>query len=121
MVYARDGGTATVEMVETTGKEREALVLSDNEVLQLAKWGRPDRTALRSPYGYGVGQGRQHRGTVHRFRPDPRAVQSQRTAGTLKTYKLKAHPHPETILTGLSIGDAIAAGKVCRVLTPKRH
>ena len=118
MVYARDGGTATVEMVETTGKEREALVLSDNEVLQLAKWA----VLIEQHYGRPMDMEWAKDGNTGELfivQARPETVQSQRTAGTLKTYKLKAHPHPETILTGLSIGDAIAAGKVCRVLTPK--
>jgi len=118
MVYARDGGTATVEMVETTGKEREALVLSDNEVLQLAKWA----VLIEQHYGRPMDMEWAKDGNTGELfivQARPETVQSQRTGGTLKTYKLKAHPHPETILTGLSIGDAIAAGKVCRVLTPK--
>ena len=118
MVYARDGGTATVEMIETTGKEREALVLNDNEILQLAKWA----VLIEQHYGRPMDMEWAKDGTTGELfivQARPETVQSQRTAGTLKTYKLKHHPHPEPILTGLSIGDAISSGKVCRVLTPK--
>jgi len=118
MVYARDGGTATVEMIETTGKEREALVLKDDEVLQLAKWA----VLIEQHYGRPMDMEWAKDGNTGELfivQARPETVQSQRTAGTLKTYKLKQHPYPEPILTGLSIGDAIAAGKVCRVLTPK--
>ncbi|MGI8936325.1 MAG: phosphoenolpyruvate synthase, partial [Phormidesmis sp.] len=47
----------------------------------------------------------------------PETVQSQRQSGLLKTYKLKASG--TVLATGLSIGGAIAAGKVCRVLSAK--
>jgi pyruvate,water dikinase len=118
MVYARDGGTATVEMIETTGKEREALVLKDDEVLQLAKWA----VLIEQHYGRPMDMEWAKDGNTGELfivQARPETVQSRRTAGTLKTYKLKQHPHPEPILTGLSIGDAISSGKVSRVLTPK--
>ena len=118
MVYARDGGTATVETVETTGKERQAFVLTDDEVLQLAKWA----VLIEQHYGRPMDMEWAKDGNTGELfivQARPETVQSQRAAGTLKTYKLKQHPHPEPILTGLSIGDAIASGKVCRVLTPK--
>ena len=69
MVYARDGGTATVEMVETTGKEREALVLSDNEVLQLAKWAVLIEQHYGRPMDMEWAKDGKHRGTVHRSGP----------------------------------------------------
>lgn len=118
MIYARDGGTATVEIVDTTGKERDAYVLTDDEILQLARWA----VAIEQHYGRPMDMEWAkdgNTGEVFIVQARPETVQSQRTAGMLKTYKLKAHPHPQPILTGLSIGDAISSGQVCRVLNPK--
>lgn len=113
MVYS-DESEATIETVETTRKERKSFVLSDDEVLQLARWA----TAIEDHYGRPMDMEWAkdgESGELFIVQARPETVQSQRGAKTLKTYKLKEHPQP--ILTGLSIGDAIATGKVSRVLS----
>ncbi len=47
----------------------------------------------------------------------PETVQSQQSGSSIKTYKLKESG--KVLSAGLSIGSAIAAGKVCRVLSSK--
>lgn len=46
LVYAIEG-SATTENIETSGKERQTFVLSDEEILQLAQWA----VAIESHYG----------------------------------------------------------------------
>jgi pyruvate,water dikinase len=46
MVYA-EGGSARTALVETTGRERDSLVLSASEILALARWG----AAIERHYG----------------------------------------------------------------------
>ena len=48
----------------------------------------------------------------------PETVHAQRAPGMLKTYQLTATG--ERLLTGLSVGDAIAAGKVCVLKSPDK-
>ncbi|MEO1127822.1 MAG: phosphoenolpyruvate synthase, partial [Cyanobacteria bacterium J06639_16] len=116
MVYASESSKATVKTIDTTGKERKAFVISDDEILQLARWA----VAIEAHYGgpMDVEWAKDgDTGELFVVQARPETVQSQKTGGTLKTYKLRDKAAP--ILQGLSIGDAIAAGKVCRVLDPK--
>ena len=49
----------------------------------------------------------------------PETVQSRREAGYLKTYELKQKG--KRLLTGLTIGEAIAAGRVCLIKSAGGH
>ncbi len=120
MIYATDGNKTTVTTVNATGKEREAFVLSDDEILQLARWA----VLIENHYGTPMDMEWAKDGETDELyivQARPETVQSQKLSGQqgglLKTYKLK---ESGTVLaTGLSIGGAIASGKVCRVLSAK--
>jgi pyruvate,water dikinase len=47
----------------------------------------------------------------------PETVQSRKDAGALKSYRIKSKGR--MLIAGLSIGDAIAAGKVCLIQSPQ--
>ncbi|PSN19822.1 phosphoenolpyruvate synthase [filamentous cyanobacterium CCP5] len=116
MVYTEDDSKHPIKTVETSGKERNAYVINNEEILQLARWA----TAIEDHYGCAMDMEWAkdgHSGELFIVQARPETVQSQRTVGTLKTYKLKEQAEP--ILNGLSIGEAIASGKVCRVLSTK--
>lgn len=113
MVYASEGSEST-ETVATSGKERNRFVLSDADILQLGRWA----TTIEAHYGKPMDMEWAKDGETDELfivQARPETVQSQKAAGTLKTYKLQEKG--ETVLTGLSIGDAIAAGKVSRILS----
>lgn len=113
MIYAEEGSKAVVN-VKTSGKERNAFVLTDDEILQLAKWAK----VIEKHYGCPMDMEWAKDGDTDELfivQARPETVQSQKQAGSLKSYKLKEQG--ETVVTGLSIGDAIASGKVCRVLS----
>jgi len=113
MVYASEGSEST-ETVATSGKERNRFVLSDEDILQLGRWA----TTIEAHYGKPMDMEWAKDGETDKLfivQARPETVQSQKAASTLKTYKLKEKS--ETVLTGLSIGDAIAAGKVSRILS----
>ncbi|HEY9878327.1 MAG TPA: phosphoenolpyruvate synthase [Leptolyngbyaceae cyanobacterium] len=115
MVYGPEGGKST-RVVKTSGKERESYVLDDAEILQLARWA----CIIEQHYGLPMDMEWAKDGDTGELfivQARPETVQSQKTAGSLKTYRLKEPG--EKILTGLSIGEAIASGKVCRVLSAK--
>ncbi|NEQ33011.1 MAG: phosphoenolpyruvate synthase, partial [Leptolyngbya sp. SIO4C5] len=114
IIYTDDNSKDTIKTVDTSGKERQAFVLNDDEILQLARWAVLIENHYDCPMDMEWAKD-GNSGELFIVQARPETVQSQRTAGMLKTYKLKERPEP--ILTGLSIGDAIAAGKVCRVLS----
>jgi len=114
MVYAKGGTTATRD-IDTPKKERRAFVLGDDDILKLARW----TCRLEDHYGRPMDiewAKDGETGELFIVQARPETVQSQKEAGMLKTYSLKEKG--ERLLTGLSIGDAIAAGKVCLIKSP---
>lgn len=114
MIYATEGTKSTTKNVDTSGKERQAFVLEDEEILQLGRWARVIEAHYQKPMDMEWAKDGET-GELYIVQARPETVQSQKAADTLKAYKLKEQG--EKLLTGLSIGDAIAAGKVCRVLS----
>ena len=111
MVYATEGDE-TIKNVDTSDEERQAFVLTDEEILHLARWA----VAIESHYGMPMDiewAKDGDTGELYIVQARPETVQSQKTGSTLKTYKLKEQG--TEIVAGLSIGEAIAKGKVCRV------
>lgn len=115
MVYANDG-SSTTQNIDTSGKERQAFVLEDDEILQLARWACTIETHYGCPMDMEWAKDGDT-GELFIVQARPETVQSQKGAGVLKTYKLKEQG--DALVTGLSIGDAIASGKVCRVLSAR--
>lgn len=111
MIYAI-GGSETTKNVETTIQERRSFVLQDAEIVQLARWAQ----LIEDHYDRAMDiewAKDGYTGDIFIVQARPETVQSRREAGSLKTYTLK---HPGTrLLTGLSIGQAISAGKVCLI------
>lgn len=111
MVYATEG-SSTTKNIKTSKKERQAFVLSDEEILQLAKWA----VAIESHYGKPMDMEWAKDGDTNELyivQARPETVQSQKSASSLKTYKLKERG--KELISGLSIGEAIASSKVCVV------
>jgi pyruvate, water dikinase len=116
LVYSRGGGRTT-KNIQTPRDERHAFVLSDEEILQLARWA----CAIEKHYGKPMDiewAKDGDSGGLFIVQARPETVHSQRAAGVLKTYRLTGQG--EQLLTGLSIGDAIAAGKVCVIRSPDK-
>ena len=115
MVYATEG-SETIKNIDTSTKERQAFVLTDDEILQLARWA----VAIESHYGTPMDiewAKDGDTGELYIVQARPETVQSQKSASSLKTYRLKEQGRE--IVAGLSIGEAIASGKVCRVESAK--
>ncbi len=109
IVYARSGPEPTVT-VETRAVERRAYVLSDDEVLTLARWG----AAIEAHYGRpmdieGARDGNTDELYVVQARPE--TVQSRRGGATISSYSLVETG--EVLVEGAAVGDAIAAAKAC--------
>jgi pyruvate,water dikinase len=113
MVLAKDGNTPRNQ--PTSQQERLAYVLSDEEILDLARWAM----AIERHYGKPMDiewakDGAQ--GPLYVVQARPETVQSQKQAETLRTYALRERS--EVLLTGQAIGGAIAAGPVRRLQSP---
>ncbi|MBE0476069.1 MAG: phosphoenolpyruvate synthase [Coriobacteriia bacterium] len=115
VVYAPGGGHAT-RTVDTTQDERRAFVLTDDEILRFARWG----DAIERHYGRPMDvewakDGESGELFVVQARPE--TVVSQREAASLRSYRLEERG--ERLVQGLAIGDAVAAGKVIVIRSPK--
>ncbi len=117
MIYAT-GGSARTAMVETTRREREALVLDDAEILQLARWA----VAIERHYGRPMDMEWAKDGetqALHIVQARPETVQAQRAAASgLRTWRLKDR-RALPLLSGAAVGDAIAAADVCLIGGPR--
>jgi len=111
LVYDERSGQST-RTEETGADERLAAVLDDEKILTLARWA----VAIESHYERPMDiewtlDGETGKMFIVQARPE--TVQSTREAGALKTYWLKSRG--ERLVSGLSIGAAIAVGEVCRL------
>lgn len=111
MVYAV-GGSETTKTVDTTSLERGSFVLDDEEILQLARWAAMIERHYGRPMDIEWAKDGDS-GDLYIVQARPETVQSQREAASLRSYTLKEKG--PLLLTGVSIGEAIAAGKVCLI------
>jgi len=107
IVYSR-GGTKTTKIIDTSRKERRSFALSDDEILKLGRWAITIEKHYQKPMDIEWAKDGET-GELFIVQARPETVQSQKEATSLKTYRLKERG--ERLLTGLSIGQAIAAGK----------
>jgi pyruvate, water dikinase len=115
LIYAEDRAQPT-KNVPTSKAERAAYVLSDAEILQLSNWA----CAIEAHYGQPMDMEWAKDGLsseIFIVQARPETVQSRREASALKTYRINTKGRK--LVSGLSIGDAVIAGKVCLIDSPK--
>lgn len=111
LVYSRSRKEPT-RMKKTRAKDRRRAVLNDDDILTLGRWAVAIEKHYQRPMDIEWAKdGKNDQLYILQARPE--TVQSQKEAGALKTYTLKSKG--EKLVSGLSIGDAIAAGRVCRL------
>jgi pyruvate, water dikinase len=114
LIYTENRAQPT-KNVPTSKAERNSYVLSDAEILQLSNWA----CAIEAHYGQPMDMewakdGRT--GEIFIVQARPETVQSRREASALKTYHIVRKGRK--LVSGLSIGDAVIAGKVCIIESP---
>ena len=114
VVYA-DGGKKTTRTISTPKDEQARFVLDDADILKLARWAVAIESHYARPMDIEWAKDGDT-GELFIVQARPETVQSRKEAGSLKTYTLKRKG--ERLLTGLAIGDAVAAGVVCRLKSP---
>jgi pyruvate, water dikinase len=110
MIYAGETGGAT-RNVPTSKAERARYVLDDGEILELA------RAAVTIERHYGCPMDMEwardgETGLLYIVQARPETVQSRAT-GALQSYSVRSHGR--TLLKGLSVGEAVVAGRVCLI------
>src|SRR5438093_6272259 len=110
VVYA--SGSRRTRMVNTTEKARDSFVLSDAEILRLAKWACAIEDHYKRPMDIEWAKDGES-GEIFILQARPETVQALKKAGSITTYRLKEKG--KRLLSGLSVGEAIAAAKACRI------
>ncbi|MYM56256.1 phosphoenolpyruvate synthase [Thalassovita mangrovi] len=116
MIYAAAGAAEPIRNVPTSKAERAAFVLSDDEVLDLAR----QAAVIEDHYGQPMDMEWAKDGVTGDLfivQARPETVQSRQGAQTFKRYSVGAHG--DTIVTGLSVGEQVATGRVCLIETPE--
>jgi len=115
MIYATEGGRST-RNVPTSKAERSAFVLPDADILQLGRWA----CVIEQHYGCPMDmEWAKDGGSGELFivQARPETVQSRIEPTALRTYHIKSKGR--RLVTGLSIGDAVVAGRVCLIESAK--
>lgn len=114
MIY--EAGPTPTRDVPTSRAERESYVLTDAEILDLARWA----CLIEAHYGRPMDmEWAKDGGTGQLFlvQARPETVQSRREATALRTYSIKSRGRK--LASGSAIGEAIVAGRVCLIAGPQ--
>lgn len=114
MIYAV--GDKPTRNVPTSKAERAAWVLSDPEIVELARWA----ATIEQHYGCPMDMewARDGKtGEMYIVQARPETVQARRDVGVFKSYAI--NNKGKVLTAGLSIGDAVASGQVCLIETAK--
>lgn len=114
MVYG--GEQMPTRNVPTSKAERDTFVLSDKEILKLARWA----CTIERHYGCPMDIEWAKDGITSELfivQARPETVQSRREASVFKTYTVGKKGR--ILTTGLSVGDAAVSGRLCLIDTAK--
>jgi len=102
--------------VPTSAIERASFVLSDDEIVALARWA----CVIEDHYGRPMDMEWAKDGETQEMfivQARPETVQSRADATVFRTYRVKTKGR--TLATGLSIGGAVVTGRVCMIDSPR--
>lgn len=113
MIKDRDGSPRNVP---TSKAEREQFVLSDAEILTLARQAKVIEDHYGQPMDIEWARDGDT-GTLYVVQARPETVQSRADVGTLKSFSVR-DPGP-TLVSGLSVGNAAVTGRVSIIADPE--
>lgn len=113
MIYAE--GSEATQTIDTSNAERTTFVLTENDILQLARWA----CIIEKHYGCPMDMewakdGINGKLAIVQARPE--TVQSQRKNTEFTDTKIIAAG--KLLATGLSVGESVVSGSVCRIDDP---
>jgi pyruvate,water dikinase len=111
LIYSTDSGAPT-RNVPTSLQERGSFVLKDEEILQLARWACAVEAHYGTPMDLEWARDGET-GALYIVQARPETVQSRREVGAFKSYTLGKKGR--CLATGISIGEAVVAGRVCLI------
>lgn len=115
MLFSSSPQQSTITL-DTSEDERATLVLSDNEILKLARWA----VIIEQHYGCAMDMEWAKDSATQQLyivQARPETVESQKVGSVLVNYQLK---EKSTVLVqGASVGSAIATGKVFKIDSPE--
>lgn len=114
MVYGR-GGSARTRTVDTTPREREAIVLAEDDILQLARWAAIVAGHYGRPMDMEWAKDGET-GELFLVQARPETVQATRSVSAFVVNRLTGEG--PLLLRGAAIGEGIAVGDVCIVRDP---
>ena len=109
MIYA-DGEERPVRNVPTSKAERRSFVLTDAEILQLARWAQAIETHYGCPMDMEWAKDGET-GELFIVQARPETVQARRDALSFRSYRVRANGPP--LARGIAIGDTAVKGQVC--------
>ncbi|HEX2606673.1 MAG TPA: phosphoenolpyruvate synthase [Flavisolibacter sp.] len=116
MVYAPLGSQVPVLNLETPVEKRDQFVLSDPEIMQLARWCQVIEDHYKKPMDIEWAKDGID-GQLYIVQARPETVQSSRSKTVQATYKLLKKGTPLT--KGLAVGSQIASGKARLLRSPQ--
>ena len=114
LIYEDDSEHPT-RNVPTAKVERAAFVLQDHEILLLARWACMIEQHYGRPMDIEWAKDGET-GGLFVVQARPETVQSRRQSSGMKSYRLKSKGF--VLASGLSIGEAVAAGRTCLIDSP---
>lgn len=115
MIYAKVGGSPT-RNVPTSKAERSTFVLADEEILTLARWACLIEDHYRCAMDVEWAKDGES-GAIFIVQARPETVQSRRGSDPFHSYRIKSKGRK--LVSGLSIGNAIAAAPVRLIASPR--
>ncbi|WP_228389166.1 phosphoenolpyruvate synthase [Cumulibacter manganitolerans] len=109
LIYGRGNGART-RLVETTERERRSLVLSDDEILQLARWSVLIERHYGGPMDIEWAKD-DPGGELFIVQARPETVQANRSQTQFAVHRLLGRG--ELLVSGAAIGDSVATGPAC--------
>ncbi|MSU54210.1 MAG: phosphoenolpyruvate synthase [Candidatus Staskawiczbacteria bacterium] len=117
MIYTKDPKAPT-KNIATTPKERHNFVLTDDEILQLAKWSMIVEEHYKKPMDMEWAKdGKENKLYIVQARPE--TVQSKRNLSVLEDYVLEKSADKKVIAQGMSVGGKIGSGKANKIMSAK--
>src|SRR3989338_6979715 len=117
MVYTSNAKKPT-KNIKTSTKERQNFVLSNEDILQLAKWSIIVEEHYKKPMDMEWARdGKENKLYIVQARPE--TVQSKRNLNVLEEYVLEKKGELKVLAQGMSVGSKIGSGKANKILSPK--
>ncbi|MEJ2018529.1 MAG: phosphoenolpyruvate synthase [Maritimibacter sp.] len=115
MIYSGQAG-GDIKNVPTSRKEKQSFVLSDDEIVELARYAK----TIEDHYGQPMDMEWARDGVnggIFIVQARPETVQSRAQAGAMKRFNVTEHGR--VVMKGISVGAAVAAGTICLIESVK--